>query len=103
MNTLKLSEIIRISESDDQSVSLECIARYKKSLLTYFRRYYRNGEPMLLVTDVFNAIAYAKVVPESDFSDALETYVNSIPDLTEEEREAEREIISFNSRPLARL
>jgi hypothetical protein len=92
-----LHEIISANEVSDQSILIEKILPYKKSLQVIF------PDAILMVTDVFNAAQYGKIVSSSDFSDAVEEYVNTIPDLTEEEKEEQIELINFQSIPLCKL
>lgn len=94
-----LHEIISISEKGESGILLELIAPYKKSLITYFSSYY-NCEPVLIVTSVFNACAYGFIAPSNEMNEAIETYLGADDSLTEEDKESEREVISFNSKML---
>ena len=67
---MKLHEIIEQNAIDTNSILIELLLPYKKSLYTIFSREYR-GEPVLMVTDVFNAAQYSKIVPANDFIDAV--------------------------------
>jgi hypothetical protein len=48
---LKLNEIININENTENSILIESIYRYKKSLITYYSAYF-DSEPVLMVTSV---------------------------------------------------
>ena len=94
---MKLHELIKTFEAGTTEVNLEHITKYKRSLLTYYRNYYI-GEPIVMVTSVFNAGALGMIVPAAEFGEALDVYlaVNGIyhghPDY-----ESEYEIINANS------
>lgn len=92
---MKLYEIIEANDQPDQSILSELLVPYKKALLTYYRDLFC-CEPVLMVTDVFNAAQYAKIVPVDEFSEAIEDYLAD-RDLSEEDKEAEAETINFNS------
>jgi len=93
---MKLHEIITTFEGGTSSVLTELLHPYKKSLLTYYKAYY-NCEPVLMVTDVFNACSYAMVVPGNEFSEAIYHYLAADEGLTDEEKEQQTELISFQS------
>lgn len=94
---MKLHELIELFEAGTTEVSLEHIAKYKRSLLTYYRSYYI-GDPIVMVTSVFNAGALGMVVPSAEFVEALDVYlaVNGI-NPNHPDYEAEYETISANS------
>ena len=100
---MKLHEIIEQNAIDTNSILIELLLPYKKSLYTIFSREYR-GEPVLMVTDVFNAAQYSKIVPANDFIDAVCAYLDDY-NCTDEESEnyAAYETICFNSIPLSKL
>jgi hypothetical protein len=93
---MKLHEIIAISEESTTGILIEEIAKYKRSLKTYFESYY-NSEPVLVVTSVFNACSYGFIAPAKDMFDAIEVYLNADDTLTEEDKEQSREVISSQS------
>lgn len=95
MNNYKLHEIIEINSTGDTSIEVEQLHPYKKSLYTYFKKYY-NCEPVLMVTDVFNACQYALIVPSNELNEAIEIYLQN-SDITEEEKQDQTELISFQS------
>lgn len=92
---MKLHEIISTNEGGDKSILTELLYPYRKSLYTYFKSYY-NCEPVLMVTDVFNAAQYALIVPSNELHEAMDTYLEG-SELSEEEKEEQRELISFQS------
>ena len=67
---MKLHEIISAMEDGTDSVLIELMIPYKKSLLTYFQDRFP-GEPVLMVTSVTNACQYAKIVSSCDFEEAI--------------------------------
>jgi hypothetical protein len=91
-----LHEIISISERGTSAVRIDFIVPYKKSLKTYFERYY-NSEPVLIVTAVFNACSYGFICPANEMHDAIDIYLNEDKELSEEDKEQEREVISSQS------
>jgi len=98
---MNLSQIISTNDNGTQAILTEILFKYKKSLFTYYSRYF-NCEPILMITDVFNAAQYALIVPANEFNDAIDTYLEG-NDMNEEERENERELISFQSIPLSKF
>lgn len=102
MKNLKLYEIIELLETPGNSVLIELMQPYFKSLRTYYRENSTKFKPelILMVTSVTNATSYARIEPVDEFNEALEEYINTMDLETEEERENERETINFNSRML---
>lgn len=98
-----LHEIIAANETDSQSILIELLLPYKRSLNVIYSREYK-GDPILMVTSVSNAAQYGKIVPANDFSEAvcewLHDYNCNDP---ESETFAEYETICFNSIPLNSL
>ena len=92
---MNLHEIIKANETDGLDISYQAIHPYKKSLYTYYKSLFC-CEPILMITAVFNAVQYCKIVPENDFFEALDGYVNDM-ELNEEEKENEKELINFQS------
>ncbi len=97
-----LHEIISENENHASAIEYGQLHPYLKSLYTYYKRQFC-CEPVLMVTAVFNAAQYAKIVPSNDFSDAIEAYMNGWDGFTEDEINSEIEVISFNSRLLKDL
>ncbi len=100
MNTLNLSQIIDLSIESKTGILIETICSYKRSLLTYFKDYYLS-EPVLVVTAVFNAAQYGFIAPANELHEAVETYLSDMEE--GEDKEAERELIMFNSILLEKL
>jgi hypothetical protein len=90
-----LHQIIEANTYQQTSILWEKISPYKKALYTYYKNYFC-GEPVLMVTDVFNAAQYVKIVPADELTEAIEEYLIN-EDGSEEDKEAYRETISFNS------
>ena len=97
---MKLHEIIKANEDGKSSILIELLIPYKKSLLTYYREYF-TSEPMLMVTDVFNAAQYGKIVPSCELYDAIMLYLDE--DLSEEDQCYAIEEICANSILLSNL
>ena len=93
---MKLHEIIEANDRQDESILIEELAKYAKSLYIYYKAYFA-CEPILMVTSVMNAVQYARIEPENEFSEAVFWWVDGIEGLDEEEKQAEIETISFNS------
>ena len=109
---MKLYEIIQTNEDDTKSILYELCAPYLKSLETYYRRNF--GEPVILmVTSVMNACQYVKFVPESDFMEAIDRFLDNgivtgpgfveIPDNLSDDDFNEAETINANSKYLKDL
>jgi hypothetical protein len=96
---MKLHEIIKENDKPGQSLLVECLMPYKKSLSTYLSDYFccDKSELILMVTDIFNAAQYGIIVPCDQYFEILDDYINSIPDLSEDEREEQKELINFQS------
>ena len=102
MKQFKLHELVDIFECEHETAVLwELVSLYKKQLYVYFSRFYRD-EPILMVTSVTNNSSYCRVVPESDFFDAICAYIGDCVDIEDKESESygEYETICSNSRPL---
>lgn len=96
-----LHEIITTNATGTQAIRTDLLLPYKKSLLTYFRRYY-NSEPLLIVTDVFNIGGYGIIAPESEASEAVQVYLDSA-EIDDDDRESAEEVIWANSLALKDL
>ena len=92
---MNLSQIIEINDNGTQSILVEILHKYKKSLYTYYKNYC-NCEPMLMVTDVFNAAQYALIVPSNEFNEAIDIYLQN-SGLNDEEKQDQNELISCQS------
>ena len=101
METLNLSKIISLNNNDTTTILYESMQPYLKSLYIYYKDLFC-CEPIIMVTDVFNAAQYAKIVPSNDFNEAISLYLDSC-ELSEEEKEAASETINFNSKMLINL
>jgi len=97
---MKLHEIIEANETPRLSIEIQEIKKYKKSLLTYYKHH--NDQLILMVTDIYNACQYGKIVSANEFNEAVEEHIN-MAGMTEGDKECERELISFNSILLANL
>lgn len=100
MEKLNLSQIIEINSDPQKSVLFESVNPYLKSLYVFYKDLFC-CEPILMVTDVFNAAQYVKIVPSDDFNEAVCDYIGD--DLcTNEESEnfSTYETINFSSKLL---
>ena len=101
---MKLHEIIELNSEDQKSVLIEEMAKYKRSLKTYFEDYFSTSDLILMVTDVSNAAQYGKIVPASEFGEAIDAWLYpEIVDLEDVESDtcAEYETICANSLALS--
>lgn len=107
---MKLHEIIANENEFTTSIEVQNFVPYKKSLLVYYNDMFCGNEPILMVTDVFNACQYGKIVSSGDFNDAIYAYLE-VPYIETEESEegfdedlfAQYETICFNSIALSNL
>jgi len=99
---MKLHEIIEANAKPGTEIELQEFRKYRKSLQTIFENEFK-GEPVLMITSIFNAAQYGKIVCAHEFMEAIEDYLNEDKELTEEDREHERELIGFNSKLLKEL
>jgi hypothetical protein len=98
-----LHEIITANEAPQTAINTEEIIKYKKSLLTYYSEQFCE-EPILMITSVFNACSYAKIVPASELNEAVCAYLEVLY-IEQDENEQEFnedlfsqfETINFNS------
>lgn len=98
---MKLHEIIEANSILGAAISTGAIYKYKRSLLTYYRDAFC-CEPILMITDVFNAAQYGKIVPSDDYRGAQYEYLKALG-LCQEDAEQQAEIIDFNSMFLEQL
>jgi len=103
MKTLKLYEIITLNEISENEILIELMLPYKNSLLTYYKNYFCN-EPILMITSVFNAAQYGKIVSSDNFTEELINFIGD-PDCVDKDNEnfGEYETICFNSIMLSEL
>lgn len=97
LTDLTLQTIIYRIESYDSIRTDLLLNKYGKSLYIYYKRLFC-CEPILMVTSVFNACSYALIVPSNDFNEYLANYVELDQLATDEDKAAEMEVISFNSK-----
>lgn len=98
---MKLAEIIENNKIATRSIEIQALQPYFKSLYAYYSNYFY-GEPVLMVTDVFNACQYAKIVDSSEFNEAVCEYIKSecIENESNEDKICQYETINFNSKML---
>ena len=101
---MKLAEIITANGKPETEIELGQFKKYKKSLLVFYRSQYpRGAEPVIMVTTVFNACQYGKIVHPFEIEEAANEFLGADKTLTDREREEEKENIYFNSIPLSKL
>ena len=94
---MKLHEIITALEDHTQSVLIEKMVPYKKSLLAYFSSKF-SSEPVLMVTDVFNSAQYGRIEPINELNESICAYLDDYDCANEEsENFGEYETICANS------
>jgi hypothetical protein len=97
---MKLYEILALNEVPTKSLLFDEMQPYLKSLYVYYKDMFC-CEPVLMVTDLFNAAQYVKIVPSNDFNEAICEYLEDYACNNEEnENYAYFETINFNSRLL---
>jgi hypothetical protein len=101
---MRLHEIIQANKTVGNSILIEDIVKYKKSLITYWGDMYcvNDRDLILVVTDVMNAAQYGFIIDANQFSEVVEEYVETL-DLNEEDKQNEIETIQFNSIQLNKL
>jgi hypothetical protein len=96
---MKLYELIE-TFSRNQPVDVALILPYKRSLRTYYQNWHL-GEPILMITSVFNAGALGLVVPADEYHEAVYSYLaehNPETEYDSEDWNSYVEVISANSR-----
>jgi hypothetical protein len=110
MNKIKnLASIIEANGDPKTSILYETLHPYLKSLYVYYKNEF-NCEPVLMLTTLYNAAQYAKIVPCYELHEAICDWLN-IWDFQDDpkskyfdaEQFAEYETIQFNSKMLIDL
>lgn len=100
---MKLHEIITALEDPTQSVLIEKMIPYKKSLLTYFTAQF-HSEPVLMITSVMNAAQYGRIEPAGELNEAICAYLDDYDCQNEDDENfCEYETICANSMMLKDL
>ena len=105
---MQLHEIISLNENHTETILIEKLLPYKKSLITYYTDLFC-AEPYLMVTDCSYG-RYGKIVSGNDFNEAIYAYLE-VDYIETDETElnfdsdlfAEYETICFNSIALSDL
>lgn len=103
---MKRAEFIELNEVHTTAIEFSNLYPIKKSLYIYYKDLFC-CEPVLMVTDVFNAAQYVKIVPLNEFNESIYAYLD-VPYIIEDENEegfdedlfAQFETINFNSKLL---
>jgi hypothetical protein len=98
------ASIIEANKKKQTSLLYETVQPYLKSLYVYYKNAF-NCEPIFMVTDVFNAAQYVKIVASEQFNESVCDYIGC------EEHEiqnnddflAQFETINFQSKMLKNL
>jgi len=98
---MNLQQIILENNKDSQAINFETMQPYLRSLYAYYKDLFC-CEPVLMVTDVFNACSYVKIVSSNDFNESVCTYIGcDVWDLeNNDDLLNQYETINFNSRLL---
>jgi hypothetical protein len=103
-----LHEIVAINSDHKKSILIESLLPYKKSLKVYYN--YEFNDPILMVTEVFNACQYGKIVEGYELDEAIFAYLDVNHIETDENEEGfnedlflQYETICFNSISLNKL
>ena len=100
---MKLHEIITAHEDPTQSILIEKMIPYKKSLLAYYTAQF-TSEPILMVTAAMNAAQYGRIEPVNELNEAICAYLDDYDcDNEESENFCEYETICANSMMLKDL
>lgn len=96
---MKTKDLIRENdkciEELSQSILVEEILGKRKSLYAYYKDQF-GCEPILLITDIFNAAQYGFIVPESQFLEYANDYADK-NSTSEDDKEQYVETMLFNS------
>lgn len=98
---MKLYELVEALENQEK-ISFEVVAPYKKSIYTYFKQLF-GEEPIALIVDVTNTGACVIVSPPDKVIETIDDYLAQDEILTEEDKKEIKETILFQSRPLKDL
>ena len=94
---MNLTQIITANEDSTTSIEFSQINKYKKSLYTYYKNLFC-CEPILMVTNIFNAAQFCKIVPSNEFTESICQYLDvDYIDESNEEIFSQYENICFNS------
>jgi hypothetical protein len=101
-----LSDIIQANECPTTAIDTSILFAYKKALYVYYKDLFC-CEPVILVTTVFNAVSYAKIVPYAEYYEAICEFL-AVPYIVEDKTEegynedifSQYESINFNSKLL---
>ncbi len=97
---MKLHEILALNEAPTKSLLFDKMQPYLKTLYVYYKNMFC-CEPVLMVTDLFNAAQYVKIVPSNELNEAICEYLEDYScDNSENENYCHFETINFNSRLL---
>ena len=84
--------IIEMNADPKVAIAVDKILTHRERVYEHYREEF-TSKPMLMITDVFNAVQYGKIVPSEEMHEAIEEYLME----DEEEREYLRDLIMFQS------
>jgi hypothetical protein len=101
---MRLHEINQANQVIGNSILIDEIVKYKKSLITYWSDMYNVNEDQLIlvVTSVFNSGSYGFITEVDQYTEVVQEYVDNL-DLSKEDADYEFENINFNSIQLNKL
>lgn len=94
---MKLAEILDKSTEGDY-IPLQCLQAKKNQIKAFFNHYF-GTEPVVLAWAITNTGGRTTLCAWTEMEDCIEQIIDrEYTDLTEEEKDHERELIAFNAR-----
>lgn len=95
---MKRIEFIELNKVHTTAIEFLNLQPIKKSLYIFYKDLF-GCEPVLMVTDVFNAAQYVKIVPSNEFDESICDYIGcEVYEIqNNDEYLAQFETINFNS------
>lgn len=95
---MTLQEIIDFHDNlaVDETMAIAPIVEHLDELREHYKKQF-GCEPVLMIAAMVNTELYAKIVPANKFVEKIDEFVNTIPDISEDERKEIAGIIAFNS------
>ena len=98
---MKRLEFYQINNGPTNSIEYSNLYPIRKSMYIFYKDLF-NCEPVLMVTDIYNAAQYIKIVPSNEFNEAVCDYIGcEVHEIqNNDEFLAQFETINFNSKLL---
>lgn len=95
---MTLQEIIDFHDdlAVDETMAIAPIVEHLDELREHYKKQF-GCEPVLMVAAMVNTELYAKIVPVNKLIEKIDEFVNTIPDISEDERKEIAGIIASNS------